>query len=248
MYTITKKVLSIEGEITFDYDLEGMVDVIFNHQGTLDKFIGDAIMAFWGAPLKQADHAYKAVTCAIAMQKALIDVNQESRQRNMPLMHTGIGIHTAEVILGNIGSRKKLDYTVIGDGVNLASRLEGLTKRYQCPIIISQNSYAIVKDRICCRVVDHVRVKGKDRATVIYEPLGLKKTMDAKGLDLARLTDEGFEHYCQRRFQKAAMYYEQILDFRPQDALSLLFMRRCKQYLRQPPPPEWQGEYTYKVK
>jgi adenylate cyclase len=228
--------------------LECMVDVIFNHQGTLDKFIGDAIMAFWGAPLKHADHAYRAVTCAIAMQKALIDINQESRQCNMPPMHTGIGIHTAEVILGNIGSRKKLDYTVIGDGVNLASRLEGLTKRYQCPIIISQNTYTTVRDLICCRVVDHVRVKGKNRTTVIYEPLGSKKTMDVKEFDLVRLTDEGFKHYCQRRFRKAAMYYEQILDYRPQDALSLLFIRRCKQYLRQPPPPEWQGEYTHELK
>jgi adenylate cyclase len=225
--------------------LGSMVDVIFSYQGTLDKFIGDAILAFWGAPIMDQDHAFKAVCCALDMQKALASLNDKNIQAGLPLLRTGLGIHTDEVILGNIGSCKKLDYTVIGDGVNLASRLESLTKTYRCPILISAPTYAAVRSRICCRVVDKVQVKGKQRSIMIYEALARMETADAPILKMARLTDEAHSYYCHRRFSQAAAAYRAILALKPTDGLSPVFVDRCNQYVQAPPAPAWEGECVY---
>ncbi|MFZ1985981.1 MAG: adenylate/guanylate cyclase domain-containing protein, partial [Desulfatitalea sp.] len=228
--------------------LAAMVDVIFEHQGTLDKFIGDAIMAFWGAPIRDGDHAYKATTSAMAMQKALAQLNLDNCSRRMPELKMGIGLHTAEVILGNIGSQKKLDYTVIGDGVNLTSRLEGLSKFYGCPILISQETYGRIKERICCRIVDHVKVKGRDTATFIYEPLNSSAAPHPDDAAIATLAFQGFELYLGRRFQEAAACHKQILALRPADPLSLRWIDRCTQYGRTPPDPGWDGVCIFDAK
>lgn len=151
--------------------LSGMVDVIFRHEGTLDKFIGDAIMAFWGAPVRVSDHGRRAVETAIDMIRQLELYNEGLKAKGISPLSIGIGINTGDVILGNIGSEKKLDYTVIGDNVNLASRMEGLTKEYHYPILISETTYEEVKDVIPCRYVDQVRVKGKTKEIKIYAPI-----------------------------------------------------------------------------
>ncbi len=151
--------------------LSGMVDVIFRHEGTLDKFIGDAIMAFWGAPIRVSDHGRRAVETAIDMIRQLEVFNEGLKAKGISPLSIGIGINTGDVILGNIGSEKKLDYTVIGDNVNLASRVEGLTKEYHYPILITETTYEEVKDAISCRYVDQVRVKGKTKEIKIYAPI-----------------------------------------------------------------------------
>ncbi|RJP82458.1 MAG: adenylate/guanylate cyclase domain-containing protein [Desulfobacteraceae bacterium] len=225
-----------------------MVNIIFVHQGTLDKFIGDAIVAFWGAPVRLDDHHYKAVTAAIQMKKSLKSFNQDNRKNNLPPFHIGIGIHTGEVILGNIGSSKKLDYTIIGDSVNLTSRLEGLTKTYQCEVIISHETYIHVKDSICCRMLDNVMVKGKKKPIVIYEVIDEKQFVNEEALEVIRLTETAFQDYCRGRFESSIALYRKILAIRPDDYLSRMFLERCSQYLRNPPPPDWNGAYVMTTK
>ncbi|MDA8140291.1 MAG: adenylate/guanylate cyclase domain-containing protein, partial [Desulfobacteraceae bacterium] len=224
-----------------DY-LATMVDEIFSHQGTLDKFIGDAILAFWGAPIVDEAHAYNAVSCALDMQKALRRLNDRNQSTGLPILRSGVGIHTAEVILGNIGSQKKLDYTVIGDGVNLTSRLESLTKTYQCPILISQQTYAAVEQSLCCRVVDKVKVKGKEQCTRIYEVIDHIDALDDKRQRMVQLTNEGFSFYSQRQFLNALTCYEEILKLEPMDTLSRIFVERSKKYAQVPPASDWEGE------
>ena len=225
-----------------------MVNIIFEHQGTLDKFIGDAIVAFWGAPVMLQDHQYKAVAAAIQMKKKLRQFNQEHQGSHFPPFHIGIGIHTGEVILGNIGSTKKLDYTVIGDSVNLTSRLEGLTKTYQCEVIVSHDTYIHIKDRICCRMLDNVMVKGKKNPIVIYEVIDEIPQVSEQDLEIIQLTETAFEKYCRREFIPSISLYRSILERKPQDHLSTMFLERCRQYIQNPPPEDWNGAYVMTTK
>jgi len=150
-----------------------MSDVLFEHSGTLDKFIGDSILAFWGAPLKDDLHAVHALACAFEMRDRLRNLNAEwkSGLPSRPEFKIGIGINTGKVIVGNIGSEKHLNYTVVGDTVNIASRLEGLTKEYGAWTVIGPRTYELVKNSIVCRLLDEVQVKGRLQCVKIYEPL-----------------------------------------------------------------------------
>jgi adenylate cyclase len=228
--------------------LSMMVDIIFDNSGTLDKFIGDAIMAFWGAPVRFDDHPYKAVLSAIRMVQAMNRLNIENMDKDLPELKIGIGIHTDLVILGNIGSRKKLDYTVIGDGVNLTSRLEGLTKTYASEILISQSTYDHVKERVCCRIADFVKVKGKDEPLVIYQVRGLELEVSPWDRTLAEKTREGFDLYRSGYFKAAKAIYDEILQTEPDDGLARLFSDRCDELIRTVPSDGWDGCYVHKSK
>jgi len=150
-----------------------MADALFDHSGTLDKFIGDSILAFWGAPLRDEQHALHAMHCAFEMRRRLKELNETWRTSipSRPEFRIGIGINTGKVIVGNIGSEKHLNYTVVGDTVNLASRLEGLTKEYNAWTVIGPGTYECIKDSVVCRLLDDVQVKGKLQCVKIYEPL-----------------------------------------------------------------------------
>jgi adenylate cyclase len=228
--------------------LSAMTAIIFDKHGTLDKFIGDAIVAFWGAPLRDNRHPYRAVQSAVEMQHVICNMNQKNKDRNLPQLHVGIAIHTDHVILGNIGSHRRLDYTVIGDGVNLASRLEGLTKMYNTPILISQSTYDRVKDDFCCRVVDYVKVKGKQKPIRIYSVLGTASDLDSDILKIINLTDRAFDKYVHRNFRQAETILTQILTLRPKDYLTTLLLFRCREYQLNPPPESWDGYFEYQTK
>ena len=228
--------------------LSRMVKIIFNNEGTLDKFIGDAVMAFWGAPLKDPDHHYKAVLTAIQMIKDLKKLNQENSGKDLPDLDIGIGIHTGDVILGNIGSEQKLDYTVIGDSVNLTSRLEGLTKKYSCQILISQTTYSHVKERITCRLLDYVKVKGKKLPIRIYEVIDQTRHADKITARIIALTNDAFKLYSACEFEKAIGIYKQILEIKTDDFLSAMFIKRCQDFIQTPPPPDWDGSYVHESK
>ncbi|MFH0701994.1 MAG: adenylate/guanylate cyclase domain-containing protein [bacterium] len=158
--------------------LSAMVEVIFRNKGTLDKFIGDAIMAFWNAPVEIEDHAFLAVKTAVEMLEELEKLREKWTQQGRILIDIGVGINTADVTVGNIGSDKIKDYTIIGDGVNLASRLESANKEYSTRIIISEFTYEKVKDKVNVRYLDSKKVKGKDKAVEIYEVISLRKEGD----------------------------------------------------------------------
>lgn len=228
--------------------LSSMVDIIFDNDGTLDKFIGDAIMAFWGAPVRFDDHPFKAVSSAIHMVRGLKSLNENNRAKGLPELKIGIGIHTDNVILGNIGSRRKLDYTVIGDGVNFTSRLEGLTKGYACDILISKATYDQICDRICCRIADNVKVKGKDEPVIIYHVLGLYDGISPWLITIAGKTEKAFELYSAGQFKDAKKIYDSILETDPDDGLSRLFSERCEYYIANNPGISWGGCHVYTTK
>ncbi len=221
-----------------------MTETIFRHRGTIDKFIGDAIMAFWGAPLPAQDHADQAVLTALEMHQALEKVNAWLQQRRLPAIAIGVGIHSGEVILGNIGSEHKLDYTVIGDNVNLASRIEGLTKHYATPVLISEASHKALQRPIPCRVVDLVRVKGKRRPIRIYQPLGHPDQLQSRQLErLQRLAHDWeavMESYLARQWELT----RNLLARLPDEPLKTLYLQRVNDFLRHEPAPEWDGVYT----
>lgn len=231
--------------------LSGMVDIIFLNQGTLDKFIGDAIMAFWGAPIKVSNHATLAVKAAIEMTRGLETVNIEFAEKDYPQLRVGIGVHTGDVILGNIGSEKKLDYTVIGDHVNLTSRLEGLTKSYGCEVLITESTYDELEEGFPCRVVDNVRVKGKVEPIRIYSVLGLNSDSE-EDLKLKRkicnYSEVAFSHYMNRNFEEALKMFSRLKGFLKEDSVSEIFIERCHAYIEEPPEDNWDGVFTMTTK
>lgn len=227
-----------------NYYLSRMTDVIHHHHGTVDKFIGDAIMAIWGAPIKSGTHAIDAVNAAIEMRNKMQEVNNWLAARNLPQLEIGAGINTGEVILGSIGSEQKADYTVIGDNVNLASRLEGITKTYGCNIIISETTYQQIANDIPCLLVDMVRVKGKQKPIKIYTPLTVEHERASTDLNAATkaasLSQAAFDHYMRREWQQAIELYQSL----PHPHLRQIYLQRCHDYKQQLPAPDWDGAYT----
>lgn len=222
--------------------LSEMVDVIFKYEGTLDKFIGDAIMTFWGAPIKISDHGKRAVRAAFDMRVRLDVLNQDLIAKGATPLDMGVGINTGEVILGNIGSEKKLDYTIIGDNVNLASRMEGITKEYGAAILITESTHDEIISSIPCRIIDMVRVVGKKKGIRIFEPLDMRKgDVDDR---ITTLSEQGFNHYLKRDWDAAITCYSRILTIRPHDKTSEIFVGRCEAYKVAEPPADWDGIYT----
>lgn len=221
-----------------------MTRIIFDHNGTLDKFIGDAIMAFWGAPLRTSSHPRESVECAIAMCKRLQRTNEALVEKNYPRVEVGIGIHSGDVVLGNIGSERKLDYTVIGDNVNLALHLEDLTKIYGSPLIISEDTWSTVRSSIPCILLDRVSAKGKQSPIGLYTPTELfleKNKLPISDQQLQEIAEHAFNFYLQRDWQSAAESYGQI----GKCVLSELFQRRCEHFLAKEPVPEWDGVFEF---
>ncbi len=223
---------------------ETMVEAVFSHEGTLDKFIGDALMAVFGAPLPlRQNHAWMAVKSALDMRHRLKDFNHS--RPNEPQIRIGIGISSGEVVSGNIGSKKRMDYTVIGDGVNLSSRLEQLTKVYGCDIILSEMTYELCGDKIWVRELDKVRVKGKRKAVSIYELIERKtEPLPSEYEGFLDCYHQGRMAFINRNFKSAIQFFEQADRMRPNDRSIRLHLMRSRDYLQTPPPEDWDGIHT----
>ena len=215
-----------------------MVDVVQAHGGIVDKYIGDAIMAFFGAPVKHENDALQAVRCGFDMLEALAGFNARQAQRGRASFSVGIGINYGEVTVGNIGSDKKMDYTVIGDMVNLASRLEGLTKLYHLPFLVSESVYRLVSSQVPCRLADRVVVKGKTESTAVYVPKRELAAQEAKGW---KLYNAGVEHYYGKAFDQAARAFAAAQECLPGDTLTRTFLARARLLEKNPPGPDWTG-------
>ena len=222
-----------------------MIDVVFSHGGILDKYIGDAIMALFGTPFPGERDADNAVRTANQMMSVLAQLNERRRARNKAAIDIGIGISTGELVAGNIGSPKRMDYTVIGDTVNLAARLESATKYYGVPVLLSDFTVASLVDDWRLREVDLIRVKGRGEAVAVYECLDhytpdsfprMQETLAAYAHGLALYRDEDWN--------RAVGAFEETLACRPGDALARLHLERCRHYLEHPPPPDWGGVWT----
>ncbi|MEM9770285.1 MAG: adenylate/guanylate cyclase domain-containing protein [Cyanobacteria bacterium P01_D01_bin.73] len=218
-----------------------MVEAVFEYGGTLDKFIGDALMAVFGAPLPlDDDHAWMAVACALEMRSRLNKLNRHRQLLNQTPIHIGIGIGSGEVVVGNIGSSRRMDYTAIGDAVNVSARLESLTKEYACDMIVSESTYAHCRDRVWARDLDRVRVKGKTEFIRIYEILGLKsKRLSRTQQEFLERYHMGRRAYETHQFQQALVHFAAAQQLRPQDRGVALHIDRVTAALDCPPADFW---------
>ena len=226
-----------------------MVDTIFKYDGILDKFIGDAIMAVFGAPFSTGQDADNALKAAIEMMRKLRKLNETRKARGEEPINIGVGIDTNEVISGNIGSLKRMDYTVIGDGVNLASRLEGATKQYKAKILITESTCKKLKGSYLLRPADHIQVKGQTRPVAIYEVLDYHRWETFPNVTpVVVLFNQGIDFYAEGKWQEAIEEFEKALSLNPEDGLSQIYVERCKYFIDNPPPDDWDGVWIMKSK
>jgi adenylate cyclase len=228
--------------------LTEMTRIIFHHRGTLDKYIGDAVMAIWGAPFDEPNHAERCCLGAVSMLARLAELQAQWRAQGSPVLEIGIGINTGIASVGNMGSSLRYGYTAMGDAVNLAARLEGLNKEYHTQILISEfTRRALRDDQFLFREIDFIRVKGKLQPVTIYEILG----PDAKengGAELVAQFGAAREAYKHRDWRSAQAGWAAILERWPDDGPSRVFLTRCEEYIAEEPPGEWDGVYAMKHK
>lgn len=222
--------------------LTPMTDIVLEANATLDKYIGDAIMAIFNAPMDMEDHEGRACQVCLDMILKLIELNRDWSDRGLDPMHIGIGLHTGEAIVGNMGSLQKFDYTAIGDTVNLSSRLEGMTKLYGVNIIVSETTYQSTRNDYIFRELDIVRVKGKEKPIGIFELIDSNNNLTA----WAPLLDgfiKGTNLYRRMQFKEAAIKFQDVLKKYPGDGPSKVYLNRCREFLISPPAANWDGVY-----
>ena len=226
-----------------------MVDIIFKYGGVLDKYIGDAIMAVFGAPFSSGEDADRALMASIEMLRELRVFNEERIKNGKDPIRIGIGINTDKIVSGNIGSMKRMDYTVIGDGVNLASRLEGANKYYGSSILISEFTFRQLKGDYIYREVDRMRVKGKNEPVTVYEILDYHDEKSFANLkEVIGLYHEGITLYRQTKWQDSIRKFNEALALNSLDRLCRMCLERCEYFLQNPPDDTWDGVWTMKEK
>jgi adenylate cyclase len=228
--------------------LTAMCDIISDNNGTIDKFEGDAIIAFWGAPLDQPDHAKLCCYATVDMQKALIGLREEWMKEGLPRVLVRMGVNSGPMVVGNMGSQSRMDYTIMGDSVNLAARLEGANKFYKNFSMISEFTYKQAADFIDVREMDTIRVVGKNEPITVYDLLERKGQTSGKVADLVPIYNQGLQLYKDKNFAGAIPIFEKGLKIIPQDGLSQTYVERCQRFLEDPPPADWDGVYTHTEK
>lgn len=224
-----------------------MTDIVFRYEGTLDKYIGDALMAIYGAPLDQSDHPRRACASALDMMEGLKALNDKwIREGRMPL-DIGIGINTGFMMVGNMGSDQRFDYTVMGDAVNLGSRLEGANKSYRTHILISGSTYERVKDDFVCMELDRVRVKGKKEPVGIFELIS-RKELPGRDMDAVARFHQGLRLYKNQDWEGAIEVFESVNAMDQTLYAARLYIERCKELKKAPPGPGWDGVFTMTTK
>lgn len=224
-----------------DY-LDELTQIIISERGTIDKYIGDSIMAFWGAPLPENEPCEQAAIAALRCVHRLHELNTQWVKTGKPAFYTRIGIHLGDAIVGNLGSTERLNYTAIGDAINIASRLEGVNKLYNTQIIVSDAVYQVIKDKFALRMLDCVIVKGRTVSHYIYELLAEDRTQLSFDLDAySLLFAKGFSAYQQRQWDEAFAYFAECLHMYSEDVVAPIFMNRCQNFKSNPPPEDWKG-------
>lgn len=247
--TISEKLTPTELVHLLNEYLTAMTDIIMKYDGIIDKYEGDAIMAEFGAPLQDDLHAHKACYAALEMQEKLVEMRVKWKKEGRPELRARAGINSGQVVLGNMGSESVFDYTVMGDNVNLASRLEGANKEYGSYIMISEWTQELVKDDIITRELDLIRVKGKEKGVKVFEVIartsvGITATKK-KSLENYNL---GIAAYRQQRWDEAIVYFKSALNSVPDDETSKIYIERCEEFKKNPPPENWDGVFTMTTK
>jgi len=229
--------------------LTAMTEIVFEYDGLLDKYEGDAIIAIFGAPVQSTDHAMKACYASLDMQRKLLVMRERWRAEGKPELTARIGLNSGLMTVGNMGSTMRFDYTMMGDTVNLASRLEGANKEYGTHLMCSEFTIERCDGSVLARELDLLRVKGKQQPVRVYE-------VYAKADDVVESTRaaavahylRGLELYRDRQFAAAAPQFEAALALQPEDGPSQTYLERCLFYIKTPPPPEWDGVFTMTTK
>ncbi|MDH5545345.1 MAG: adenylate/guanylate cyclase domain-containing protein [Gammaproteobacteria bacterium] len=227
--------------------LTEMTSCVHHHRGTIDKYIGDALMAFWGAPLSDPQHARNALLSSMEMIERLPEVNARFEEKGWKPINIGIGLNTGKMNVGNMGSRFRMSYTVLGDAVNLGSRLESLTKRYGVSIIVSESVAAQVPE-LHYRELDLVRVVGKKQPITIYEPLASDLHQQAKVQEELGLYETALSLYRQQRWLDARTIFTDLIMHHRGRLLYQMYIGRCVHFLKEPPPEDWDGVYNISSK
>jgi adenylate cyclase len=225
-----------------------MTDIVLQHGGVVDKYIGDAVMAFWGAPLPDPEHARRAVRCALAMRRRCDELLPIWKRDYGTEVRARAGVNSGHAVVGNMGSKHKYNYTVMGDMVNLASRLEGANKPYGTYLMISEFCYAEVKDIVDVRELDRLAVKGKEQPVHVYEVLEEKGKTPPEVLRAAEIFGKGLEQYRARDFRAAIATFEEVLQENPADAPSAMYIDRCRRLSHDPPEEDWDGVWRLEEK
>jgi adenylate cyclase len=221
-----------------------MTEIILFHHGMLNRTIGDGILALWGVPVQDPDHALGASRAALAMQRRLGELNSEWAKQGRPPLRMRIGIQSGEIVVGNIGSTERFDYTAIGDNVNLASRLEEINKLYKTGIILGEETARRVANQLELRELDRIRVVGRVEPLVIDECLGEVGSLSEKQLALFEQFNSGLRLYRRREWCKALENFEEAITINPDDGPSHVYIERCRLFLSQPPPEDWDGVFS----
>jgi adenylate cyclase len=231
-----------------NYYLTEMSEFVIEEGGYLDKYIGDAIMAVFGAPLSFENHAVRACRVALRSRNHLEKINDEVKRRWGFPVFARYGIHSGEMVIGYMGSLRKKNYTVIGDAVNLASRLEGANKPYGTTIMISEATLQGTGSEFLVRPTDLLRVKGKQNAVPVYDLMNFMSEATESEKKIASITRLGFQHYLQQAWDEAERDYREVLEIRPGDSLATLYIERIQEFRKHPPGSEWDGVYVMKTK
>jgi adenylate cyclase len=224
--------------------LTRMTDIVFRHQGTVDKYMGDAIMAFWGAPKAQPDHARLACQAALEMMQELDRLNAEFERESIPRLNIGIGLNTGFMAVGNMGSARRFDYTVMGDSVNLASRLEALNKEYGTNVIVAETTLAEAGREMRTRFLDLVAVKGKREPSAVYELLVSDGRHDSEQAEALAAYERGIVQYRAGAYRDALVHFEHAQRLNGHDSVSAVYAERCRALIENPPPPDWDGVFV----
>jgi adenylate cyclase len=227
--------------------LTPLTEVIYRHRGTIDKYMGDCIMAFWGAPLHDPQHARHAVLAGMEMHRVLEGLQPHFREKGWPPIHIGVGVNSGRMSVGNMGSEVRVAYTVMGDAVNLASRLEGLTRHYGVGMIVGEQTRAEVPE-VAFRELDRVKVKGKEAPVGIYEPVGLAAEI-ARGLqDELKLWAQVLKLYRACDWDMAELQLINLTRLDPHAGLYALYLQRIAHLRKTPPEHGWDGSWKFETK
>jgi len=240
--SITEKLSPKQVAKLLNIYLEEMTEVILKNDGMVDKYIGDSVMALFNAVIDQQNHPDKACKTALEMIKSLKSINKKLDKEKLPFIDMGIGINTGNAIVGNLGSSFKFEYTAVGDTINLASRLEGLTRVYRVKILVSQFTKEKTTKEFLFRLIDKVKVKGKKEAVIIYHLMD----RDENNMKIKTLYEKAIEHYFNKEFKEAMEIFKKLWS-KYEDYPSYLLLERCKEFMKNI-PENWDGSYEFKAK
>jgi adenylate cyclase len=228
--------------------LSAMTDIIMKNNGTLDKYVGDAVMAVWGAPMELPNNALNACRAALQMQEKTREIAARWETEGKPKLVVRMGLNTDFMVVGNVGGSARFDYTVIGDAVNLGSRMEGANKTYGTRIMISERTWILVRETFFCRELDYLIVKGKTEPIRVFELIGEHETVSAEMKEIVGIFTQGLKLYHDRQFKKAAAEFSAALKLKSNDGPSQLYLERSQAYVKKAPPKDWNGVFELKTK